>query len=147
MQLRRILAASLGYAVVTFPLAVVWHLVVFGETYDALGYIDREQPIFAFGLLAILTQGAVMATAYALFFGERSTMKRALAFVSLFGLYHWTVHVLADAAKHEIAPLPTWFALETLYLIVQFALFACVLALVFRRAGDAAAPALSAEGV
>lgn len=130
MSIRRIAVGTLAYLAVTFPLAYVWHLVAFESTYADLGYISREEPIIAFGLLAILIQGVVLSTACSLLPGGRG---RVPAVCGLIAVYHWSMHVLAEAAKHPIAPLPTWFALETGYLLVQFALATIVLTWVFRE--------------
>ena len=52
--MKKYLKAGLAYLLVTFPLAVLWHLVVFKETYDALGIFSREEPIVALGFFVIL---------------------------------------------------------------------------------------------
>ena len=44
---------ALAYVVITFPLAIVWHIVAFRDVYESLGYIGRDEPIFALGFLAI----------------------------------------------------------------------------------------------
>lgn len=82
------------YLLTTFPLAYIWHLVIFSA---------------------------------------RSVLANAAQFFVLLGGYHWTTHVLAEAAKHEIAPLSTWFSLESIYLAIQFALAGVLLALLHRR--------------
>ena len=57
---------------------------------------------------------------------------------------HWTAHVLAEAAKHAIDPLPHGFGLETAYLLIQFTLGGLVLDAVPRRGprGAASLPSL-----
>ena len=52
MDYRPLLGAG-AYLGVTFPLAILWHVVAFRPTYDQLGYFERD-PIFALGFLAIL---------------------------------------------------------------------------------------------
>ncbi len=54
MQPMRILAGTIGYLLIVFPLAYVWHLVLFKETYEKLGYFSREEPIIPFGFISIL---------------------------------------------------------------------------------------------
>lgn len=131
----RIIAGTLAYLIVTFPLAYVWHLVLFQQTYDDLGYIDRDQPIIAFGFAAILLQGIILAIVYPKLCAGMSLVRGTVLFALLMGGYHWTTHVLAEAAKHEISPLSTWFLLETVYLVLQFGLGAFVFAIIHRQLG------------
>jgi hypothetical protein len=118
----KILLGTLGYLLVTFPLAFVWHLVLFKETYDRLGSYSRKDPIVAFGFGAILLQGIVLSLVYPQLCKGMSMVGGALKFAMIVGGYHWTVHVLAEAAKQSIEPLSLWFSLETTYLIIQFVL-------------------------
>jgi hypothetical protein len=113
MQFSRIALGTIGYAAVTFPLAYVWHLVAFKATYDELGYFSRDEPIVAFGFAAIVTQGVLLSVIYPHLCRGKPLIRGALTFAGIMGLYHWTTHVLAEAAKHSIEPLPTWFALES----------------------------------
>ena len=130
----RILAGTLGYAIVTFPLAYFWHLVVFKETYERLGYFSREEPIIIFGFFAIVSQGAILAFIYPFLCRGLTFAKGAATLAAVMGGYHWTMHVLAAAAKQKIEPLSTWFALESAYLSIQFALAGVLIALVYRSA-------------
>ena len=132
MQPQKIVLGTLAYLAVTFPLAYVWHLVLFQQTYDRLGYIDRDEPIIEFGFLAILLQGIVLSWLYPLLCRGRSVVRGAATFALVMGGYHWTAHVLAEAAKHPIEPLPEWFALESVYLAIQFVLGGLILALIYR---------------
>jgi len=128
----RVIVGAIGYLVVTFPLAYAWHLVAFKSTYDRLGYISRDEPIIAFGFGAIVLQGLLLAIVYPQLCRGKGVASGAMNFFVLMGGYHWTAHVLAEAAKHQIAPLPTWFAIESGYLAIQFALGGLWFALVNR---------------
>lgn len=131
----KIIAGTLAYLMVTFPLAYVWHLVLFQKTYEDLGYIDREEPIIAFGFAAILLQGIILSALYPRICAGMAFFRGAVTFALLMGGYHWTMHVLAAAAKHPIAPLSTWFLLETAYLVLQFSLGTLLLAVIHRQLG------------
>ncbi|MCA9038850.1 MAG: hypothetical protein KDA65_00745 [Planctomycetaceae bacterium] len=133
MNPKKIILGTLLYLVVTFPLAYCWHLVFFKETYDQIGYINREEPIIAFGFLSILLQGILLSILYPWLCAGKSVLGGALKFLLLMGGYHWTMHVLAAAAKQNIEPLPTWFALETGYLTIQFTLGGLILAMIYRK--------------
>ena len=132
MQPNKILMGTIGYALITFPLAYVWHLVAFKSTYEGLGYFSRDEPIIAFGFISILIQGAILSFIYPLLCRDKSFVQGAAILVAAMGVYHWTMHVLAEAAKHQIEPLSTWFALETAYLAIQFGLGGCLLAFIYR---------------
>lgn len=129
----KIALGTIGYLVITFPLAYVWHLVAFKATYDELGYISREEPIIAFGFGAILLQGILLSVIYPQLCRGKSIVAGAMTFLVVMGGYHWTAHVLAAAAKQNIEPLTTWFPIETAYLAIQFALGGSWFALVYRE--------------
>lgn len=133
LNYKKIILGTLGYAAITFPLAIVWHLVVFKATYDRLGYFSREEPIIAFGFVAIFLQGAVLSLIYPFLCRGMSFGKGAITIALVMGVYHWTMHVLAAAAKQQIEPLSLWFGLETAYLAIQFTLAGLLLAFVYRE--------------
>ncbi len=126
----RIILGAVGYLLITFPLAYFWHLIAFQETYDQLGYISRDEPIIAFGFMSILLQGLLLAAIYPQLCRGKTVVSGVITFFVVMGGYHWTTHVLAEAAKHQIQPLSIWFPLESTYLTIQFSLggfwFACV---------------------
>ncbi len=129
----KILLGTLGYLVVTFPLAFLWHLVLFKETYDRLGSYSRKEPIVAFGFGAILLQGIILSLVYPQLCRGKSVVAGALKFALIVGGYHWTIHVLAEAAKQSIEPLSAWFSLETAYLVIQFVLGGFLFAWIYRK--------------
>ena len=129
----KVLLGTIGYLLVTFPLAFVWHLVLFKETYERLGSYSRKEPIIAFGFGAILLQGVLLSLVYPQLCKGKSLVAGALKFAILMGGYHWTVHVLAEAAKQSIEPLSAWFSLETTYLAIQFLLGGFLFAWIYRN--------------
>ena len=131
---KKIILGTLGYAAITFPLAYIWHLVLFKATYDQLGYISREEPIIAFGFASIVLQGILLSIIYPLLCGNMPFLKGAATFTLLMGIYHWSMHVLAAAAKQNIGPLPTWFGIESVYLAIQFTLGGLLMATIYRNA-------------
>ena len=115
MSFGRFAAGTLAYTVCVFALAILWHLVLFAETYKTINYIGRAEPLFEFGLLSIFTQ-AVVINGAVWHFGKR----HANAIIIGLGVYHWSCHVVAATAKNQIDLIGLFFALETCYLSIQF---------------------------
>ena len=63
MNLRSTLLGTIAYTLATFPLAVVWHVLLFEDEYHAFGYFEGE-PSFSLGLLTIIIQGGVLSFLY-----------------------------------------------------------------------------------
>lgn len=131
--MKQFLLGALSYPIIVFPLAVVWHLVVFQSVYEDIGYIGREEPGFLLGFLSIVTQGVLLSFLYPRFYQGDPPIKSGLKFGALAGLFHWTIHVLAFAAKAKLGSVELFFAIETVYLAVQFLLTSVVLALIYGR--------------
>jgi hypothetical protein len=53
------------------------------------------------------------------------------------GLFFWTAHVVAHAAKVEIGNLPLFFILESLWLLVQFGVFGLITGALHARVKEA----------
>ncbi len=129
---RKFIAGAVAYTVSTFILAVVWHIVLFEDTYRALGYFAREEPSFALGFLSIATQGVILSAAYPLLVRQVTSWRENIRFGLLMGGYLWTSHVVGDAAKFDIAPVSQYAAMETFYLALQFGLFGLWIWLIHR---------------
>ena len=106
------------YPLIVFPLAVVWHVVLFEQLYIDVGYFSRE-PSFLLGFLTILIQGVVLAYLYPLVFRGGSPMSEGLRFGMVTGVFLWTSHVLAYAAKHALESVPVFIGMETAYIFLQ----------------------------
>ena len=46
MNFRATVLGTLAYTLITFPLAVIWHVVLFKEKYYAFGYFDGEPSFY-----------------------------------------------------------------------------------------------------
>ena len=130
----RVVLGASAYLVVTFPLTAIWHVVVFADTYERIGYIGRDEPSFVLGFLAIAMQGALLSYGYPRFFRSDRGLRSALAYAGITGVFFWTSHVLAAAAKQDLQAQPLFFAIETLYLTLQFGLFGLCLGWLYRPA-------------
>ncbi|QDT51789.1 hypothetical protein Pan258_58820 [Symmachiella dynata] len=128
----KLMLGTNGYLCITFPLAYVWHLVAFQATYERLHYFSRSEPIIAFGFAAILLQGILLSWIYPQLCRGTSFFGGVLKFAAIMGGYHWSMHVLAAAAKQNIQPLGTWFLIESTYLAIQFFLGSLWLGWIYR---------------
>jgi hypothetical protein len=136
--MKAVLLGALAYALVTFPLAYVWHLVAFAGTYDELNAFTRTQPVVPLGFAAIVLQGVLLSAAYPLVPHTGKPARDGLRFGLAAGLLLWSSQVLEFAAKHEVTSLAGWFGIETAYFAVQFALVGIALGLIHHRRGDPA---------
>ena len=131
MNFRRIALGTLAYTVVTFPIAVAWHVVIFNDLYTGFGYFTGE-PSFLVGLLAIVIQGGVLSALYPLVKLKGSPVIRGLKYSGIIGTFFGTSHVLALVAKQTITNAPLFVTMETGYLAVQFGVFGVLVGLVYK---------------
>jgi hypothetical protein len=124
-----------AYVLPTFPLAYSWHLTTFAANYAALALL-RPDPIIPFGFVTMLIQGAILSWAYPrLFSSERADwVKSAFKCFCVYGLLAWSWSVLAVSAKYHMTSVADFMMLETGWTILQFAVFAPLIALVWRKA-------------
>src|SRR6195256_5170170 len=103
-----------AYLVPTFPIAFVWHLVLFAPAYEALG-IYRPDPIIPFGFASMVVQGIIFSWAYPrLFLGRGSAIfGPGLAYGLALAVLSWSFTTLAVAAKNIMGSVPLYVELET----------------------------------
>ena len=123
-----------AYLIPTFPIAFVWHLVLFEQKYHALG-IYRDDPVIPFGLASMAIQGVIFSWVFPrLFAGDRdSILKDGLLYGLGAGLLSWSFTTLAVAAKHPMASISNYVVLETGFTILQFVIVGPLIALAWRR--------------
>ncbi len=131
INLSRIALGTFAYTVVTFPIVVTWHVVLFKEKYTAFGYFTGE-PSFLLGFLTIAVQGAILSALFPLVRLSGSPIVRGLKFSAIVGAFFWTSHVLAFVAKQAMPDAPLFVAMETGYLAVQFGVFGVLIGLAFK---------------
>ena len=131
-----VLFGTLLYTVVTFGLAVVWHVLIFEDQYRTFGYFDGE-PKFAIGLAAILIQGIILSALYPLIRLQGTSLTRGLKYAAFVGVFFWTSHVLAFVAKQTVEGAGLFLMMETVYLVLQFGIFGVAIGWVYGRWGSA----------
>jgi hypothetical protein len=123
-----------AYLLPTFPIAYVWHLVLFAPTYDALG-IYRPDPIIPFGFASMVIQGIIFSWAYPRLFLKRggAIFRPGLAYGLALAVLSWSFTTLAVAAKNILASVPLYVELETGFTLLQFAIVGPLIALAHRN--------------
>lgn len=134
---KRILYGTLGYFILTFALGVTWHFVFFKDVYHSLGAYNREQPIFLFGIVAILGQGMILSYLFQFFYRGAAPIKEGLVFSWLMGLFMYTLTTIAFAAKTEVSSLPMWLAIQAAFHFFQFTVTGVLLGIIFGRSASA----------
>lgn len=127
-----------AYAVPTFPLGIVWHLVLFGQSYRLLG-IYRDDLIFAFGLGSMIIQAAIFSFAYPRIFPHAgaSVLRNGLLYGLGIGVLSWSFTTLAVAAKQPMTSVQNFLMLETGFTLIQCLIVGPLIALAHRnRAGN-----------
>jgi hypothetical protein len=123
-----------AYLLPTFPIAYVWHLVMFAPIYDALG-IYRPDPIIPFGFASMVVQGIIFSWAYPRLFPARggAILRPGLAYGFALAVLSWSFTTLAVAAKNIMSSVPTYLLLETGFTLLQFAIVGPLIALAHRK--------------
>jgi hypothetical protein len=123
-----------AYLIPTFPIAYVWHLVLFEPQYHAL-HIYRADPIIPFGLASMMIQAVIFSWVFPrVFAGHRdSILKNGLLYGLGTGLLSWSFTTLAVAAKHPMASISDYVSLETAFTILQFLVVGPLTALAHRN--------------
>lgn len=123
-----------AYVLSTFPIAFVWHLVLFEQQYHALR-IYRDEPVIPLGLASMIVQGAIFSWLFPRLFPHAggSILKDGFLYGLGAGLLSWSFTTLAVAAKHVMTSVPDYMFLETAFTIVQFTVVGPLIALAYRR--------------
>ena len=134
MRMKIAILGTLAYTLATFPLAVLWHVVLFESRYQAFGYFDGE-PSFALGFLSIVVQGLVMSLLFPLLQFTGNEIVRGLKFAALMGVFLWTSHVIALMAKQTIVNPGGFLVMESAYLALQFLVFGLLIGMIQKKFG------------
>jgi hypothetical protein len=128
----RFFLGVLAYAVPTFMLGFVWHLILFERFYAGLG-IYRSDIIIPFGLLSMLIQAAIFAWFYEKIFARlnRPLLSRALVYGASGAVLSWSFTTLAVAAKNVMTSVPSYLLIETGFTAVQWIIVGPLTALAF----------------
>ena len=132
MRTKQIILGTLAYTLVTFPLAVIWHVVAFKELYQSFSYIEGE-PNFLLGLITILIQGVILSFLYPFVSFSGKAVVRGLKYSLLIGFFFWTSHVLAFVAKQDINNPMHFITMESIYLLLQFGIYGILIGIIYNK--------------
>jgi hypothetical protein len=123
-----------AYLVPTFPIAFVWHLVLFEPSYHAL-QIYRADPIIPFGLASMIIQAVVFSWIFPRVFAGNGdpVLKNGLLYGLGAGLLSWSFTTLAVAAKQPMTSISDYILLETAFTVLQFLIVGPLIALAYRK--------------
>jgi len=130
MKGKQIILGTLAYTLVTFPLAIVWHVVVFKDQYQSFSYIEGE-PNFLLGLLTILLQGVILSYLYPYVLFKGKGVVRGLKYSLFIGVFFWTSHVLAFVAKQDMTNTLLFITMESVYLFLQFGIYGVLIGIIY----------------
>ena len=126
----QILFGTLAYIIVTFPLAVLWHMKIFREKYMRWQYFGEDvKPIL--GLASMIVQGVILSYGYSILNVDHSALSSGICYALLMGLFLWSVHVLATMGKSSKVRHFQFFVMETVYLAIQFGLYGIIISYIY----------------
>ena len=126
-----ILYGTIAYIIVTFPLAVLWHMKIFRTKYMAWEYFGEDvKPIL--GLASMVVQGLVLSYGYFVLSVNHSVLLTGICYALVMGVFLWSVHVLATMGKSSKVRHFEFFAMETVYLAIQFIIYGIAISYIFK---------------
>ena len=128
---KKFILSTLTFVIITFALAYPWHLVIFKDLYHEFGLYNKQDPVFAFGILAMLIQGVILAYFYPIFYRGGLPVKEGLKFGLIFAAFSISLIVISLAAKMEIHPLHLWFIVPTIFHLLQFGISGMVIGYIY----------------
>jgi hypothetical protein len=131
-MIKKIILGTLAYTIITFIIAIMWHIVLFKDRYLAFGYFKGE-PNMLIGFLTILIQGIILTYLYNFFLFTGSNLVKSMRYVLIVGLFFWTSHVLALVAKQNVENAIQFILMESFYLAIQFGIFGICLAIIHKK--------------
>jgi hypothetical protein len=130
---KKVILATISYFIITMATAYPWHLVWFHETYQSIGAVTREPVIVPLGMLAVVTQGFVIAVLYGRWQRDGPPIVEGIKFNLFAGLLVYTTQGFAMAAKIDINPVSTYLVYHTIFQAIQFIIAGAALGAIFGR--------------
>ncbi len=132
MNYKTTIIGTIAYSLVTFPLAIIWHILLFEATYRSFGYFEGE-PDFLLGLATIVIQGFILSFLFPFVKFSGKAIHRGLKYSLLMGSFFWTSQVLAFVAKQVVANSTLFILMESVYLLLQFGLYGLLMGIIHKN--------------
>ena len=132
--MNKVLLATLGYALATIILSMIWYLVLFGPQYQSFNLIEHnEASNFFLWIISVLVLGFVISYFYHYLRSDREVA--ITKYVSVVALLSWCYTVLAILSWiwQGINNLWLFIVLATAFIIIQYAIYGVILRWVFNR--------------
>ena len=125
-----ILYGTIAYIIVTFPLAVLWHSKIFREKYMSWEYFGEDVK-YQLGFAAMFVQVVVLSYGYSVLNVAHASLLSGICYSLVMGLFLWSAHVLATMGKSSKVRHFEFFAMETVYLAIQFLIYGVAISYIF----------------
>ena len=133
MEIKKIILATVSYVILTMAIAYPWHMMWFHDLYEGMGAYTRPEPSIPLGMLAMLTQGIVIAYLYPFYYKGGSPILQGIKFSLIIGMVVYSVMGFAMAAKIDINPISTFLFYSLIFQCIQFVITGTALGLIYGR--------------
>jgi len=133
MNIKKIILATISYLVLTMAIAYPWHMIWFHDLYAGMGVYTRPEPSIPLGMLAMFSQGIVIAYLYPFFYKGGSPVLQGIKFSIIMGVVVYSVMGFAMAAKININPITTFLFYSLVFQLIQFILTGAALGLIYGK--------------
>ena len=90
-----------------------------------------EDVKYQLGFAAMLVQGVVLSYGYSVLNVAHASLLSGICYSLVMGLFLWSVHVLATMGKSSKVRHFEFFAMETVYLAIQFLIYGVAISYIF----------------
>ncbi len=134
MITKRATILFISYIIVTFILAYIWHLELFGDRYVEMGAAAlRPDPIFQFGLLAIMAHAGIFVYFFEKFYHASSNLMAALKIALGLGAVITAYAAFTVVAKFQIEPVSQYVVLELAFGLLHYTVIALLYYWLYNR--------------
>lgn len=130
MKIKKLVFSIIGFILITFIIAPLWHINLFGEQYQQTGLYSGN-PNYIIGFITIITQAIVLS--FGFYYLYLKLKISPYKFILFAGIFLWSIQVLALLAKHKMPNSVWFFIMESLFIVIQLSLFAVALQLIYRK--------------
>ena len=84
------------------------------------------------GLASMVVQGVILSYGYSVLNVDHSALLTGIRYALVMGAFLWSVHVLATMGKSSKVRHIEFFAMETVYLAIQFIIYGIAISYIFK---------------